>query len=91
MPIERGTPIESREQWLSLRAMRQPATWQRSVARVFGCARCGLRREEGPGARAEQTEAMKRGLWGEAAVFEALTWGISNRAIRRSRVYLRDP
>lgn len=39
----------------------------------------------------EMTAAMERGLWGEAAVFEALAWKQPEWELRRAKVYLRDP
>ena len=40
---------------------------------------------------AEETAAMRRGRWGEAAVFEAIADELPHWEIRRARVYLRDP
>jgi putative phage-type endonuclease len=85
-------PILSREQWLELRrgditasdiAAICGASPYRSAARVWAEKR-GLVPPQ------EMTDAMRRGLWGEAAVFEALMHEHPDWTIRRAKVYLRD-
>jgi predicted phage-related endonuclease len=95
LPIERieRHPIESREQWLALRRGDITASDVAAVCGegMFGSPATVYAEKKGLVPAREQTEAMKRGLWGEAAVFEALASEYSEWSLRRGKVYLRDP
>lgn len=92
MTIER-IPIQSREQWLALRASDITASDVPAVCGegLFGSPAKVWAEKRGLIGAAEMTEAMKRGLWGEAAVFEAIAWEYPAWEIRRAKVYMRDP
>jgi hypothetical protein len=92
MPVER-IPITDRAAWLAMRAQDITASDVPAVCGegVYGSAARVWAEKRGLIAATELTEAMKRGLWGEAAVFEALAWEYPDWEIRRAKVYLRDP
>lgn len=92
MPIER-IAITSRDQWLALRMQDITASdvgavcghgLYHSAARVYAEKRGDL-------SPAEMNEAMKRGIWGEPSVVEALSWERPDWQLRRAKVYMRDP
>jgi predicted phage-related endonuclease len=91
MNVER-IPIQSRDQWLALRAHDITASDVPAVCGegVYGSAAKVWAEKRGLLTPQEMNEAMKRGLWGEAAVFEALTWERPEWELRRAKVYLRD-
>jgi predicted phage-related endonuclease len=92
LPIERHL-IESREQWLSLRQHNVNAS---EVAIVCGEGAYGSLAElyvEKKGMRPPKidTAVLRRGRWGEAAVFEALAEERPEWEIRRAKIYYADP
>lgn len=84
--------ITSREQWLALRAQDITASDVPAVCGegLYGSAAKVWAEKRGLIPPQELTEAMKRGLWGEAAVFEAISWEYPTWEVRRAKVYLRD-
>jgi predicted phage-related endonuclease len=92
MTIER-IPIVNRVQWLGLRAHDVTASDVPAVCGegLYGSAAKVWAEKRGLIPPAEMTEAMKRGRWGEAAVFEALADEHTDWELRRAKVYLRDP
>jgi predicted phage-related endonuclease len=86
-------PIHSREEWLQLRLRDITASDVAAVCGegAYGSAASVYARKLGMVPPAEETAAMKRGRWGEAAVFEALAEECPRWEIRRAKVYLRDP
>lgn len=84
--------ITSREQWLALRAQDITASDVPAVCGegLYGSAAKVWAEKRGLIPPQELTEAMKRGLWGEAAVFEAIGWEYPKWEVRRAKVYLRD-
>lgn len=91
MTVER-IAITSRDQWLSLRAHDITASDVPAVCGegMFGSAAKVWAEKRGMLSPQAMTEAMKRGLWGEAAVFEAIAWEHPDWELRRAKVYLRD-
>lgn len=92
MTIERYQ-IANREQWLDLRRADITAS---DVAIVCGMGAYGSAAElyaEKKGLRPPLVDSgvLKRGRWGEAAVFEALLDVYPEWEIRRAKIYLRDP
>lgn len=93
MTIERIS-IENRDQWLALRKQDVTASdvaaicgedlFDRTVLSVWA-------EKTGRVDPQAMTDAMKRGVWGEPAVFAALEWEHPDWEIRRAKVYLRDP
>jgi predicted phage-related endonuclease len=89
--IERH-PITSREQWLELR--RQDVTAS-DVAIVCGEGAWGSLAQlyadkKGLSPPLTDSGVLKRGRWGEAAVFEALADERPEWELRRAKIYLRD-
>lgn len=85
--------IENREQWLALRMHDITASdigticgysLYSSPAKIFALKK-GLIPPD------EETNAMRRGRWGEAAVFEAIADMYPHLEVKRAKVYLRDP
>jgi len=91
MTIER-IPITGRDQWLSLRAHDVTASDVPAVCGegMYGSAAKVWAEKRGMLSPQEMTEPMKRGVWGEAAVFEAIAWEHPDWELRRAKVYLRD-
>jgi predicted phage-related endonuclease len=92
MPIERHF-IQSREQWLTLRMSNVNAS---EVAIVCGEGAYGSLAElfaEKKGLRPAKidTAVLRRGRWGEAAVFEALAEERPEWDVRRAKIYYCDP
>lgn len=85
-------PISSRDQWLSLRSKYIGASDAPAVCGegMFGSAARVYAEKKGLVPGKEMTDAMRRGLWGEAAVFEALAWERPQWEQRRAKVYLLD-
>lgn len=81
-----------REMWLTLRRQDITASDVPAVCGegMFGSAAKVWAEKRGLLLPQEMTEPMKRGIWGEAAVFEALAWERPTWDIRRAKVYLRD-
>jgi hypothetical protein len=94
MPIERIAidPAKDRATWLALRMQDITASDVPAVCGegMFGSAAKVWAEKRGLIGAAEMTEPMKRGIWGEAAVFEALAWEYPEWEIRRAKIYLRD-
>jgi hypothetical protein len=92
MQIER-IPISSRDQWLALRLHDITASDVPAVCGegMFGSAGKVWALKKGLIPPTEETDAMRRGRWGEAAVVEALADEHSDWEIRRAKIYLRDP
>lgn len=88
-------PIDpmKREQWLALRAHDVTASDVGAVCGegLFGSAAHVYAEKKGLIGAREMSEAMKKGIWGEAAVFEALAWECPDWEIKRAKVYMRDP
>lgn len=91
MTIER-IPITGRDQWLALRANDVTASDVAAVCGegMYGSAARVWASKKGLLPAQEMTDAMKRGHWGEAAVFEAIAWEYPDWELRRAKVYLRD-
>jgi len=92
MAVERHF-IESREQWLALRMTNINAS---EVAIVCGEGAYGSLAElfaEKKGLRPPKidTAVLRRGRWGEAAVFEALAEERPEWDVRRAKIYCCDP
>src|SRR5579859_7575536 len=89
--IER-IPIESREQWLSLRRNDITASDVPAVCGegLYGSATRVWAEKKGLIPAAEMSDVMKRGIWGEAAVVEALKDERPHWQLRRAKVYVRD-
>jgi len=89
--VERS-PITSRDQWLALRKRDVTASDVPAVCGegMYGSAAKVWAEKRGMLSPQEMTEPMKRGLWGEAAVFEAIAWENPDWELRRAKVYLRD-
>lgn len=94
MPIERYNvdPAKDRAGWLALRMRDITASDVPAVCGegMFGSATKVWAEKLGKIGPQEMTEAMKRGLWGEAAVFEAIGWEHPDWEVRRAKVYFRD-
>jgi predicted phage-related endonuclease len=95
MAIER-IPVDlarDRAGWLALRQHDITASDVPAVCGdgMFGSALKVWAEKRGIVGQSEQTEAMKRGLWGEAAIFEALGMEYPDWELRRAKVYFRDP
>ena len=90
--IER-IPVTDREQWLALRKNDITASDVAAVCGegMYGSAAKVWAEKRGVIQPAELNEAMKRGHWGEAAVFEALQWERPTWELRRAKIYMRDP
>jgi predicted phage-related endonuclease len=95
MTIERIAidPAKDRATWLALRQQDITASDVPAICGegMFGSATKVWAEKLGKVGPQEMTEAMKRGLWGEAAVFEAIGWEHPDWDVRRAKVYLRDP
>lgn len=95
MAIERYPidPAKDRATWLALRQRDITASDVPAVCGegMFGSATKVWAEKLGKIGPQEMTEAMKRGLWGEAAVFEAIGWEHPDWEVRRAKVYMRDP
>lgn len=81
-----------RATWLALRQQDITASDVPAVCGegMFGSAAKVWAEKRGLIGPQDMTEAMKRGLWGEAAVFEAIGWEYPEWEVRRAKVYLRD-
>ncbi|QOZ25328.1 YqaJ viral recombinase family protein [Bradyrhizobium sp. CCBAU 51753] len=94
MAIERYPidPAKDRATWLALRQRDITASDVPAVCGegMFGSATKVWAEKLGKIGPQEMTEAMKRGLWGEAAVFEAIGWEYPEWEVRRAKVYIRD-
>lgn len=94
MPIERFTidPVKDRETWLALRQGDITASDVPAVCGegMYGSAAKVWAEKTGQIGPQEMTDAMKRGLWGEAAVFSAIEWEHPDWEVRRAKVYFRD-
>jgi hypothetical protein len=84
---------EGRKVWLALRANDVTASDVPAVCGegVYGSAAEVWARKRGLIPPQDMSEPMKRGIWGEPAVFEALSWERPDWELRRAKVYLRDP
>jgi predicted phage-related endonuclease len=95
MPVERYNidPAKDRAGWLALRMRDITASDVPAVCGegMFGSATKVWAEKLGKIGPQEMTEAMKRGLWGEAAVFEAIGWEHPDWEVRRAKVYFRNP
>ncbi len=91
MPVIR-IPIENRQQWLGLRMNDVTASDVPAVCGdgLFYSAAKVFAEKRGLLALQERTAAMKRGIWGEPAVFAALADENPDWEIRQAKVYLRD-
>lgn len=85
-------PITSREEWLAGRPKYIGASEVPAVAGadMFGSSARIYAQKRGLIPAQEQTEAMKKGLWGEAAAFEALSWEHPQLEARRVKIVLLD-
>lgn len=94
MTIERIAidPAKDRATWLALRQQDITASDVAAICGegMFGSATKVWAEKLGKVGPQEMTEAMKRGLWGEAAVFEAIGWEYPEWEVRRAKIYLRD-
>ena len=94
MTIERIAidPVKGREAWLALRQRDITASDVPAVCGegLFGSPAKVWAEKRGLIGAAEMSEPMKRGIWGEAAVFEAIAWEYPDWEIRRAKVFLRD-
>jgi predicted phage-related endonuclease len=86
-------PTRDRATWLALRQQDITASDVPAICGegMFGSATKVWAEKLGKVGPQEMTEAMKRGLWGEAAVFEAIGWEYPDWDVRRAKIYLRDP
>lgn len=95
MAIERipVDPVKDRQTWLALRQADITASDVPAICGegMFGSATKVWAEKLGKVGPQEMTEAMKRGLWGEAAVFSAIEMEHPDWEVRRAKVYLRDP
>lgn len=91
MTIER-IPIVDRASWLELRTRDITASDVPAVCGegVYGSAAQVWAEKRGLVPPKTMTDAMKRGIWGEPAVFEAIGWEYPEWEVRRAKVYLRD-
>jgi hypothetical protein len=91
MAIER-IPIVSRDQWLELRRHDICASDVPAVCgdALFGSAAQVWAEKRGLIPAKAMTEPMKRGLWLEPAVLEAIRWYHPDWDLRRAKVYVRD-
>lgn len=85
-------PAKDRATWLALRQQDITASDVPAICGegMFGSATKVWAEKLGKVGPQEMTEAMKRGLWGEAAVFEAIGWEYPDWDVRRAKIYLRD-
>jgi predicted phage-related endonuclease len=94
MSIERIAinPVKDRAAWLALRQQDVTASDVPAICGegMFGSATKVWAEKLGKVGPQEMTEAMKRGLWGEAAVFSAIEMEYPDWEVRRAKVYLRD-
>lgn len=94
MTIERIpiNPAKDRATWLALRQSDVTASDVPAVCGegMFGSATKVWAEKLGKVGPQEMTEAMKRGLWGEAAVFSAIEMEYPDWEVRRAKVYIRD-
>ena len=94
MTIERIAidPVRDRATWLALRQHDITASDVPAICGegLFGSATKVWAEKLGKVGPQEMTEAMKRGLWGEAAVFSAIEMEYPDWEVRRAKVYLRD-
>lgn len=92
IPIGDGKGGVNRELWLGLRRQDCTASDVPAICGegLYGSATKVWAEKRGLLPAQEQNEAMKRGLWGEAAVFEALS-SETDWELRRAKIYLRDP
>lgn len=90
--IER-IPITSRKQWLGLRQQDITATDVPAVCGhgLFNSAAEVFAGKTGLISPAKETSIMRKGRWGEAAVFSAIADELPHWDVRRAKVYLRDP
>lgn len=91
MTVER-IPIEGYEQWL---ALRQPVITASDVATVCGegaFASAAVLFAEKKGLRPPLIDSptLKKGRWGEASAFEALSETFPEMEARRAKIFLRD-
>src|SRR3984893_15726578 len=95
MTIERIAinPVKDRATWLALRQQDITASDVPAICGegMFGSATKVWAEKLGKVGPQEMSEAMKRVLWGEAAVFEAIGWEHPDWDVRRAKIYLRDP
>lgn len=89
IPID---PVRDRATWLALRQHDITASDVPAICGegMFGSATKVWAEKLGKVGPQEMTEAMKRGLWGEAAVFSAIEMEYPDWEVRRAKVYLRD-
>lgn len=93
-PLIERIPITSRSQWLGLRLRDITAS---KVPPICGCDLYGASpakiwgEMKGLIPPSADNAALKRGRWGEPAVFEALAEERPQWELRRAKVYLRDP
>jgi predicted phage-related endonuclease len=92
MPIERHN-IESREQWLAMRLNNVNASEVAIVCGEGAYASLAELYAEKKGLRPPRDDSaiLRRGRWGEAAVFEALADERPEWTVVRGKVYLCDP
>jgi hypothetical protein len=85
-------PVRDRATWLALRQQDITASDVPAICGegMFGSATKVWAEKLGKIGPQEMTEAMKRGLWGEAAVFSAIEMEHPDWEVRRAKVYLRD-
>jgi predicted phage-related endonuclease len=93
IPLADADGRVDRAAWLALRAQDVTASDVGAVCGegMYGSAAKVWAEKRGVLPPQEQTEAMKRGIWGEAAVFEALALEHPDWVLRRAKVYFRDP
>ncbi|MES2166575.1 MAG: YqaJ viral recombinase family protein [Pseudomonadota bacterium] len=94
MPIERIAvdPTKHRAEWLALRQRDITASDVPAVCGegMFGSPAKVWAEKRGLIPPVELNDAMKRGMWGEAAVFSAIEWEYPDWEVRRAKVYFRD-
>lgn len=90
--IER-IPITDRDEWLRLRQRDCTASDIPAICGVgmYGSAASVWAHKRGLVPPQADNDALRRGRWGEAAVFEALADEHPDWELRRAKVYLRDP
>jgi predicted phage-related endonuclease len=98
MPIERINIAGpdgriDRQTWLALRMQDITASDVGAVLGegLYGSAAKVWAEKKGLIPPSEMTDAMKRGVWGEAAVVEAIASEYPDWELRRAKIYLRDP
>lgn len=92
IPISGPDGRINREAWLALRTQDITASDVPAVCGqgLYGSPAKVWAEKRGLLPPQEMTAAMERGLWGEAAVFEAIGWRFPDWEVRRAKIYMRD-